>query len=149
MKKGSKSLNHNDLEPSSIISLLIYNKLTLEGFSHLILLYHFHLSAKAVLKVKPFLDKKEHGLFATRAPVRPKPIGFSVVKLKRVIGNVLYIEDVDIVHRAPLLDMKPYVPVFNARRDCQIGWLESCLDKARNVKDDGKFLPGRKGPKGA
>ena len=69
----------------------------IEGFSHLILIYHFHLSAKAVLKVKPFLDKKAHGLFATRAPVRPNPIGFSVVKLKRVIGNVLEVEDVDIV----------------------------------------------------
>ena len=121
----------------------------IEGFSHLILIDHFHLSAKAVLKVKPFLDKKAHGLFATRAPVRPNPIGFSVVKLKRVIGNVLEVEDVDIVEGTPLLDLKPYVPEFDVRRDCRIGWLEGCLDKVRNVKDDGRFLSNRKGPSGA
>jgi len=85
----------------------------IEGFSHIILIYHFHLSTKYTLEVKPYMDDKLHGLFATRAPARPNPIGLSVVRLTEVKGNSLYIKGVDIVDGTPLLDIKPFVSEFN------------------------------------
>jgi tRNA-Thr(GGU) m(6)t(6)A37 methyltransferase TsaA len=112
----------------------------LEGFSHIILLYHFHLSGKPSLKVKPFLDEQEHGVFATRAPSRPNPIGFSVVRLLAVEGNKLYVQDLDIVDRTPLLDIKPYVPEFDGREVEKVGWLEKNLKKLPSSKDDGRFV---------
>jgi tRNA-Thr(GGU) m(6)t(6)A37 methyltransferase TsaA len=94
----------------------------LDGFSHVILLYHFHLVEQAKLSVVPFLDCQPRGVFATRAPTRPNPIGLSVVRLLGVEGNVLHIENVDIVDGTPLLDIKPYVPEFDARTEVQTGW---------------------------
>ena len=93
----------------------------LEGFSHVMLLYHFHLTGAYRLKVKPFLDDAERGVFATRAPVRPNPIGLSVVRLIQIEGATLYVEDVDIIDRTPLLDIKPYVPDFDMRNAEKIG----------------------------
>jgi tRNA-Thr(GGU) m(6)t(6)A37 methyltransferase TsaA len=95
----------------------------IEGFSHIILIYHFHLSKNYSLKVKPFLDDNLHGVFATRAPRRPNPIGLSVVRLVKVEGCILHIEDVDIVDGTPLLDIKPYVPEFDIHETQKIGWL--------------------------
>jgi tRNA-Thr(GGU) m(6)t(6)A37 methyltransferase TsaA len=112
----------------------------LEGFSHLILLYHCHLSAGFSLKVKPFLDEETRGVFATRAPSRPNPIGFSVVRLERVAGTRLYIREVDIVDGTPLLDIKPYVPRFDSREGVRCGWLEKNLEKLKRIRDDGRFL---------
>ncbi len=111
----------------------------LDGFSHIILLYHLHLSEGYKLKVVPFLDDQERGLFATRAPRRPNPIGLSVVRLQRIEGNVLHIADIDMVDGTPLLDIKPYVPHFDTTDDFRIGWL---TDKARHSSDkraDGRF----------
>ena len=96
----------------------------IEGFSHLILLYHCHLTGDFSLTNKPFMEDKEHGIFAIRAPSRPNSIGLSIVKLKKREGNILYIEDVDIVDGTPLLDIKPYVTDFDEREDVKIGWLE-------------------------
>src|SRR5262245_56503265 len=78
----------------------------LEGFSHLLLLYHFHLVRRSPrLVVTPFLDDQPHGVFATRSPQRPNPIGLSVVRLVRIAGTQVYIpEDVDVVDGTPLLD---------------------------------------------
>lgn len=111
----------------------------LDGFSHIILLYHFHLSKKSKLRVKPFMDDRPRGLFATRAPKRPNPIGISVVKLVKVDENILHIQDVDIVDGTPLLDIKPYVPDFDMREDVKIGWLETNIGKLPSAKDDGRF----------
>jgi len=88
----------------------------LEGFSHLILIYHFHLAQKCSLLVKPFLDEKLHGVISTRAPSRPNPIGISVVRLIKVEKNLLQIQDVDILDGTPLLDIKPYVPEFDQQK---------------------------------
>ncbi|MGR9109084.1 MAG: tRNA (N6-threonylcarbamoyladenosine(37)-N6)-methyltransferase TrmO, partial [Gammaproteobacteria bacterium] len=82
----------------------------LTGFSHIYLLYHFHRSQSFDLKTVPFLDDKPRGLFATRAPKRPNPIGLSLVKLIRIDRNILEIDNVDILDGTPLLDIKPYVP---------------------------------------
>ena len=81
--------------------------------------------------MKPFLDDKPHGLFATRAPARPNPIGISVVELVNIENHLLQIRDIDVVDQTPLLDIKPYVPDFDAREATKIGWLEG---KKKNIK---------------
>ncbi|MFH1319415.1 MAG: tRNA (N6-threonylcarbamoyladenosine(37)-N6)-methyltransferase TrmO [Bacteroidota bacterium] len=95
----------------------------IEGFSYIILIYHFHLSKDFSLEVIPFLDDKPHGLFTTRAPNRPNPIGISTVRLVKVAKNKLYIEDVDIINGTPLLDIKPFIPGFDSRSYGRTGWL--------------------------
>ncbi len=112
----------------------------LEGFSHVILIYHFHLSKKHSLTVKPFLDDQEHGVFATRSPSRPNPIGISVVRLLSVEKNKLHIQGLDVVDGTPLLDIKPYVPEFDARRVERIGWLSRNISRLPLLRDDGRFV---------
>ena len=108
----------------------------LDGFSHIILVYHMHLSESYRLEVKPFLDNKLRGLFSTRAPKRPNPIGISVVRLQRIDGNTLHVTDLDILDGTPLLDIKPYVPDFDERSGVRAGWYDF-----RNNKDDITFPP--------
>ncbi len=74
------------------------------------------------MQVVPFLDDQYHGLFATRYPARPNPIGLSVVELLAIHNNVLEIRGVDMLNGAPLLDIKPYVPEFDVRNDVHVGW---------------------------
>jgi len=111
----------------------------IEGFSHIILIYHFHLSGPPRLWVRPYMDDIERGVFATRAPARPNPIGLSVVKLEGIEGNALHIRDVDVVDGTPLLDIKPYVPQFDGVPEAKIGWLEKRVHRLRHVADDGRF----------
>ena len=111
----------------------------IEGFSHIILLYHFHLSRGAALIVKPYMDSETHGVFAMRGPSRPNAIGVSVVNLVKVEGNTLHIQDVDIVDGTPLLDIKPYVPEFDIREAERIGWLENRVHRLPASRDDGRF----------
>ena len=111
----------------------------LEGFSHIILIYHFHLSKPFCLKVKPYLDDRVHGVFATRAPSRPNSIGISVVRLTKINGNVLHIKDLDVIDGTPLLDIKPYVTEFDVREVLKKGWLNRKVSNLRKVKDDGRF----------
>ena len=110
-----------------------------EGFSHLILVYHFHLAQDYSLLVKPFLDERLHGVFATRAPSRPNPVGVSVVRLTKKEKNILHIQDVDIIDGTPLLDIKPFVPHFDQRKAERIGWLTGKVDKLHSGRDDGRF----------
>jgi tRNA-Thr(GGU) m(6)t(6)A37 methyltransferase TsaA len=112
----------------------------LDGFSHIILIYHFHLTAGYSLIVKPYMDDKPHGVFATRAPKRPNAIGISVVKLLKIKDNILEIEDVDVVDGTPLLDIKPYVPDFDIREVEKFGWLQDVIHKLPEKRDDGRFL---------
>lgn len=95
----------------------------IEGFSHLILLYVFHQSPGPRLTVRPFLDDTPHGVFATRHPDRPNPIGLSVVKLIAREGNILRVSGVDMIDGSPLLDVKPYVPQFDHHAATRTGWL--------------------------
>jgi len=111
----------------------------LDGFSHIILIYHFHLSKGYSLTVMPFLDDTSRGVFATRAPKRPNSIGFSVVRLVKIEGTTLYIEDVDIIDSTPLLDIKPYVPEFDAKEAERIGWLAGRAEKAAKTGADKRF----------
>ncbi len=111
----------------------------LEGFSHILLIYHLHESHRITLTVTPFLDSKPHGVFATRAPNRPNPIGISVVKLVKVVGNILQVENLDILDGTPLLDIKPYVPEFDSPTEINLGWLETVKGKARSMLSDKRF----------
>ena len=112
----------------------------LEGFSHIILLFHLHLVKKATLQAKPFMDNELHGIFSIRGPSRPNPIGLSIVKLEKIVNNILYIEDLDIIDTTPLLDIKPYVSNFDDRKNIKIGWLEDNIKKLSLSVDDGRFI---------
>jgi len=114
----------------------------LGDFSHIVLVYHFHLSKKASLMVKPYMHATEKGVFATRAPARPNPIGLSVVRLTKVKGNTLWIKGVDMVDGTPLLDIKPCVPEFDMGGKKKKGWLKENLKKLRETRDDGRFSGG-------
>ena len=112
----------------------------LEGFSHVILIYHFHRVHEVQLTVTPFLDSQPRGLFSTRAPKRPNPIGLSVVKLDRVQGNTLFVENIDVLDGTPLLDIKPYVPEFDQPAVSRVGWLEKSKGDVANKKSDERFI---------
>ena len=111
----------------------------LDGFSHIYLLFHLHLSESYNLKVRPFLDNQLRGVFATRAPRRPNPIGLSVVKLLSINGSRLEIENVDAIDGTPLLDIKPYVQEMNAIEQTRIGWLSQYSDQITIRKADNRF----------
>ena len=110
----------------------------LDGFSHIILVYHFHRTDGYSLHVQPYMDNTLRGAFATRIPGRPNPIGISVVRLDRVEGATLHIRDVDILDGTPLLDIKPYVPQFDSVPDAEIGWLTTRVQGVQKTKSDGR-----------
>lgn len=97
----------------------------LEGFSHIYLLYHLDRANPAKLMVKPFLQDAEHGIFATRAPCRPNPIGLSIVKLIRRSGNILHLDNLDVLDNTPLLDIKPYTAKFDRVASTRNGWQDA------------------------
>jgi tRNA (adenine37-N6)-methyltransferase len=105
----------------------------LEGFSHIYLIYHFHLAGSAKLQVKPFLQDVERGVFATRAPCRPNTVGLSIVELVRREGNVLYLDGVDILDGTPLLDIKPYTAKFDRIETTRNGWQDEVDDKTAKL----------------
>jgi tRNA-Thr(GGU) m(6)t(6)A37 methyltransferase TsaA len=109
----------------------------LDGFSHIILICHLHRAAGFKLKVVPYLDTELRGLFATRSPSRPNPIGLSVVRLLAIDGRVLRIEGVDLLDGTPVLDIKPYVGEFDDQPEIRCGWLDKV--KGREVVADGRF----------
>jgi tRNA-Thr(GGU) m(6)t(6)A37 methyltransferase TsaA len=111
----------------------------IDGFSHVILLYHFHRAGPFAPLVRPFLDSSPHGLFATRSPSRPNPIGLSVVQLIRLEGHILIVAGIDVVDGTPLLDIKPFVPAFDSPGDCRIGWLTERVSAAPDLLADGRF----------
>jgi tRNA-Thr(GGU) m(6)t(6)A37 methyltransferase TsaA len=112
----------------------------LDGFSHIILLYHFHRSRGFDLSVVPFMDTVPRGLFATRAPKRPNAIGLSIVRLERVENGVLTICNVDIIDGTPLLDIKPYAPEFDAQHGgVRTGWLETAGKRVSGQRSDERF----------
>jgi tRNA-Thr(GGU) m(6)t(6)A37 methyltransferase TsaA len=116
----------------------------LDGFSHIYLIYHFHKAGPAQLVVTPFLDTRPHGVFATRAPVRPNGIGLSIVRLVRIEGGVVHLEDVDMLDGTPLLDIKPYTPRFDWRENVKSGWLDEIGPAIADARDDAISRAGRK-----
>lgn len=114
----------------------------LEDFSRVILIYLFHCSEGCSLRVVPFLDDRERGVFATRAPRRPNPIGLSVVRLVAVEGCRFVIEDVDVLDGTPLLDIKPYVPSIDAYPGEREGWFGESARDVREARADRRFVGG-------
>ena len=114
----------------------------IKHFSHLNLIYHLHKVKNCELEVKPFLDTKTHGIFATRSPKRPNPIGLSVVQLDKVKNNILYVSYVDILDKTPIIDIKPYVPQLyqDTIENLKIGWFETKKDQAKTTKADSRFI---------
>jgi tRNA (adenine37-N6)-methyltransferase len=112
----------------------------LSSFSHLILLYHFHLVNKVNLSPTPFLDGSPHGLFATRAPSRVNPIGLSVVRLISVDDLMVTISDIDILDNTPILDIKPYIPAFDSVTSATIGWYADKMVNLPDTKADDRFI---------
>jgi tRNA-Thr(GGU) m(6)t(6)A37 methyltransferase TsaA len=106
------------------------------GFSHLHLIYWLHRAGElatrqdgvSILKVVPYLDDVPRGVFSTRSPLRPNPLGLSLVRLVERRGTVLVVEDVDILDGTPLLDIKPYVEGFDLRLGTRGGWTEKVDD---------------------
>jgi tRNA-Thr(GGU) m(6)t(6)A37 methyltransferase TsaA len=109
----------------------------LDGFSHIILICHLHKASDFKLKVVPYLDTELRGLFATRAPSRPNPIGLSIVRLLGIDGTTLRIEDVDLLDGTPVLDIKPYVREFDDEPEVRCGWLDRV--KQRDAVADRRF----------
>ena len=111
----------------------------LDGFSHVILLYHLHQVRRMDLRVVPFLGSETRGVFATRAPSRPNPIGLSIVRLLRVDGCTLHLGNVDILDGTPLLDLKPYVPGFDRPVRARAGWLQASQHRVKHRRSDVRF----------
>jgi tRNA-Thr(GGU) m(6)t(6)A37 methyltransferase TsaA len=109
----------------------------LDGFSHIILICHLHKASPFKLKVVPYLDTELRGLFATRSPSRPNPIGLSVVRLLGIDDRVLRIEGVDLLDGTPVLDIKPYVREFDDQTEIRCGWLDEV--KGREAVADERF----------
>ncbi len=113
--------------------------LDLEGFSHIILIYHFHQTQEVKMRVKPYLEEKTHGIFATRAPIRPNPVGISTVELMGIneSESLLKIRGVDMLNNTPLIDIKPFVPHFDNRK-ARMGWLSNTTNTSikPNLSDD-------------
>ena len=113
----------------------------LEGFSHVYIIYHFHQAPAPKLKVKPFLQDVERGVFATRAPARPNPIGISIVELVRREDNVLYLDGLDVLDGTPLLDIKPYTARFDRIETTRNGWQDE-IDEKEAQKRGRREYPG-------
>ncbi|MBN2744421.1 MAG: tRNA (N6-threonylcarbamoyladenosine(37)-N6)-methyltransferase TrmO [Marinilabiliaceae bacterium] len=110
----------------------------IEGFSHLILLYHFHRAPDAQLQVTPFMDDHPHGIFATRSPTRPNAIGMSIVRLIDRIDNRLYVDQLDMLDKTPLIDIKPFFEPYDNRTNTRQGWLNT-RKTIENTRADGRF----------
>jgi len=111
----------------------------LEGFSHILLLYHLHEIKGCELLVKPYLGDSLHGIFATRSPKRPNPIGISVLRLAGCDREKVFVENVDMLDNTPILDIKPYIPAFDALRAERIGWFEGVVQNAAELRADERF----------
>lgn len=113
----------------------------LDGFSHCILLYHFHAVADTgSLQVEPFLDEKQRGVFATRAPQRPNQIGLSVVEVDSITGPEVTVRGIDVVDGTPLLDIKPFVPDFDIPDEVDTGWFDASQSTIQSTQADERFL---------
>jgi tRNA-Thr(GGU) m(6)t(6)A37 methyltransferase TsaA len=113
----------------------------IEGFDYLILVTHLHQCVHERLEVVPFLEQgnASHGVFATRAPARPNRLGLSIVRLTSVQGTTLHFSGNDMMDGTPVLDIKPYVPKFDARQTTRVGWFGDRLDQLPRTRSDGRM----------
>lgn len=106
----------------------------LEGFSHLYLIYVLHRAGPMQLRVRPFLQDVDRGIFATRAPVRPNPIGLSLVRLVAREGAILRVDGIDVLDGTPLLDLKPYAPRYDAVENARGGWTDAIDEETARLR---------------
>ncbi len=112
----------------------------LKDFSHIIVLSHLHRIQGYDLVVKPFLDNKHHGIFATRSPKRPNPIGLSVMEIKGVTDSSILLEGIDVIDGTPVIDVKPYVADFDIWEADRFGWFEGKSQNANSHLSDNRFV---------
>jgi tRNA-Thr(GGU) m(6)t(6)A37 methyltransferase TsaA len=133
------------LEPETEAVLEIFPEFAeglkdVEGFSHLIVIYHFdRVGEKRPLVTTPFLDDVPRGIFAIRGPRRPNPIGLTVVRLLERRGRELRVGGIDMVDGSPILDIKPYIPRSDSFPEARVGWLEGKLDRPHPTRSDSRF----------
>jgi len=111
----------------------------LDGYSHIWVLFWCHQSNQAKPKVIPYRDTIARGLFATRAPSRPNPIGISCVRIRAVHGNFVHVSELDILDGTPIVDIKPYVPEYDVRENVKCGWLDLPTARKGVIQADGRF----------
>lgn len=107
----------------------------LDRFSHAIIIYYFHKSERVNIEAKPYLENKSHGIFSIRSPNRPNHIGFSIVKIKKIEGNKLYFNNVDVIDGTPVLDIKPYIKYFDIRENAVSGWIDKHFKNGKKPKN--------------
>lgn len=143
-----KSIEDMPIQPKGALEAVGYAELDekyidglqdLEGFSHIYLLYSFHKASRTELQVTPFMDTQKRGVFSTRSPLRPNHIGMSIVKLKKVEGNKIYVEGIDILDGTPLLDIKPYIEKFDAVEQSSSGWMKASDEEVKQKRSDERF----------
>lgn len=130
-----------DLEAQVIIDEQYADGLDdIEGFTHLYLIYSFHKAQREEMHVIPFMSDTPKGVFSTRSPLRPNHLGLSIVRLVRREGNVLHINDVDILDNTPLLDIKPYILQFDHRPESVSGWMDASEKEVNQKRSDSRFV---------
>jgi len=112
----------------------------LEGFSHIYLFYHFHKSERTSLKVTPFMDDQLRGVFSTRSPLRPTKIGLSISQIVNIEDSIITVKGIDVLNFTPLLDIKPYIPQFDAVEDIKTGWMQKSEEDVMKAKSDERFI---------
>ncbi len=137
------------LAPEETAVIRIYDEYTaglkdIDGFSHIYVFFGFNRSDSGKLLVKPYLDTVERGIFATRSPLRPNPLGMTIVRLERIEGNKLHVSGVDILNGSPVLDIKPYIPAFDYHQPERIGWYQSKEQRDSLVLADDRFAAPEK-----
>ncbi len=111
----------------------------LDGFSHIYLFYKFHMARKTALKVTPFMDTSQRGVFSTRSPLRPNHIGLSLVRLKKIKNNIITVQGIDVLDGTPLLDIKPYIAAFDEVQKSSSGWMQSSKEEVILKRSDRRF----------
>ncbi|MGB3212159.1 MAG: tRNA (N6-threonylcarbamoyladenosine(37)-N6)-methyltransferase TrmO [Desulforhopalus sp.] len=111
----------------------------LSGFSHIYLLYEFHMAKRTALTVTPFMDTVPRGVFSTRSPLRPNHIGLSIVRLIGVENNSVIVQGIDILNNTPLLDIKPYIAAFDAVQHSRSGWMDCSEEEVVHKRSDRRF----------
>lgn len=132
------------MAPEETARIEIFNEFSaglkdLEGFSHIYVFFKFDRVLQNKLLVKPYLDTCERGVFSTRSPLRPNPLGMTIVRLDRVEENFLHVSGVDILNGSPVIDIKPYIPDFDQHQPERIGWYAANRARAEKVLADDRF----------
>ncbi|MEJ7568857.1 MAG: tRNA (N6-threonylcarbamoyladenosine(37)-N6)-methyltransferase TrmO [Gaiellaceae bacterium] len=114
----------------------------LDGFSHVWVLSHLHRVGGWEPHVLPFLDTRSRGTLATRSPRHPNPIGLSLAQIQSIAAPIVHVAGIDLLDGTPILDLKPYVPLFDAVPDAVPGWFHGKAEHVDTVRSDDRFGQG-------